>query len=391
MRILFTLLGNSRRSNYLTGDTIRNGGGGGSGTDTSTILVAEYLASQGHEVVVVSDELEPLIENNLRKNGCTFKWGTVSRGVTYSNFKFDNVENKTFDILVNSLWFHNYDSLPVTITKGLVYWCHMQWVYGMSEIASFAKKHSLKLAFVHISEWETKCTQGIVDAVCSQVESAIVTLIPNPVFDEIITETLNKNIAKKPHKFIFHASWPRGGNVAVDAVRQLPYEDKEFHAFDYLMVIHAHQDPFFHMHNGVDKQTLFQHLAESEYFIYPLYTPYQDVHKDTFSCVVAEALALGTTVLTYPLGALPEYYDGFVQWLDFPAGASAEQMQNEPLSKDYEGIFKSTANIVEKIKHLEANPHLKEATRIKARESILSRFNINKIGSMWSDLLNKMT
>lgn len=390
MRILFTLLGNSRRSNFLTGDTIRNGGGGGSGTDTSTILVAEYLASQGHEVVVVSDELEPQIETNLRKNGNTFQWGTVSKGVTYSNFKFDNVANREFDILVNSLWFHNYDSLPVKITKGLIYWCHMQWLYGMGEIVQYVNKHNLKLGIVNISQWEKSCTEPIVNVILNQIkvphERA---LIPNPVFDEIINKTLSNNYVRKPHKFIFHASWPRGGNVAVDAVRQLPFADKEFHAFDYLMVIHAHGDAFFHMHNGVDKSTLFQHLAESEYFVYPLYTPYQDVHKDTFSCVVAEALALGVNVLTYKLGALPEYYDGLVEWLPFPEGTNPEKMQQEPLSKDLDGKFKITSNIVDRINFLENNPALKEERRIKAKQHILDSFNINKVGNMWIDLLNK--
>ena len=36
MRIVFTVIGNSRRSNYLNGDTLRYGGGGGSGTDSSS-------------------------------------------------------------------------------------------------------------------------------------------------------------------------------------------------------------------------------------------------------------------------------------------------------------------------------------------------------------------
>lgn len=67
MKILFTLIGNSRRSNYLTGDSIRTGGGGASGTDTSTILVAEYLASKGHEVVIVSEELEPLLKEKHQR------------------------------------------------------------------------------------------------------------------------------------------------------------------------------------------------------------------------------------------------------------------------------------------------------------------------------------
>ena len=72
MRILFTVLGNSRRSNYLDGDTLRYGKAGGSGTDTSTILIAEYLASQGHEVVIASDKFEPALEQEYAKNNSFF-------------------------------------------------------------------------------------------------------------------------------------------------------------------------------------------------------------------------------------------------------------------------------------------------------------------------------
>ena len=43
MRIVFILIGNSRRSNYLDGNTLRYGRGGGSGTDTSTIVVTSSV------------------------------------------------------------------------------------------------------------------------------------------------------------------------------------------------------------------------------------------------------------------------------------------------------------------------------------------------------------
>jgi len=163
-----------------------------------------------------------------------------------------------------------------------------------------------------------------------------------------------------------------------------------FNAFDYLLATHHHQDSFFNLHNGVDKKTLFTNIAESEYFIYPLYTPYQDVHKDTFSCVVAEAIALGAIVITYPLGALPENFEGFCQWLDFPEGVDVEKMQGEALTKDLDGKFTITDNIVEKIKFLEENPEIKEDIRRRGKDYILSKFNVNKIGSMWVDFINDL-
>ena len=310
----------------------------------------------------------------------------------YTNLNFDGIENKTFDILVSMLWFHDYKTLPITVTKSLIYWSHMQWIYGINEITDFAKENNLSLGFVHISDWEKGMTGGLTESIKTREENMNVQIstIPNPIMDEMIEQVLSSNPKRKPHKFVFHAAWARGGNVAVEAVRQLNYPDTEFHAFDYLMATHNHQDSFFNLHNGVDKKTLFTNIAESEYFIYPLYTPYQDVHKDTFSCVVAEAIALGAIVVTYPLGALPENFEGYCAWLDFPPDTNPEEIQKEALTKDLDGKFKITSNIVEKINFLEANPQVKEEIRQKGKEYIVSKFNVNTVGQMWDDLISKL-
>ena len=379
MRIAFIVIGNSRRSNYLNGHTLRYGKGGGSGTDSSTIIIAEHLAKQGHEVVFVQDKLEPQLEQQYASQGIIFTPGQEVNGVKYTYKDFGGIENKEFDILVSSLWFHEYNELPIKVTKGLIYWSHMQWIYGIGEIIEYCVKNGLKLSFVNISEWERKMNQGVIDFAKNRIPSLIQTTIPNPIMDDIIEEVLNENIERKRHKFVFHAVWARGGDVSVNAVRQLPYEDKEFHAFDYLMATHPHPDSFFRKHNGVDKKTLFRHIAESDYFIYPLYTPYKDVHKDTFSCVVAEAIALGCIVLTYPLGAVPDNFNDYCVWLDFPPDTNPQQMQVEQLSKDDNGKFQYTQNIIDKITYLENNPDVKEKLRQGGKEYILNRFNSNTI------------
>jgi len=391
MRILFTLIGNSRRSNYLNGESLRYGGGGGSGTDTSTILVAEYLASQGHEVVITCDKLEPLLEKKYAEEGKFFPKGEKIRGVQYTDIDLNFIDNKEFDILINSLWFSDYDKLPIKVTKGLIYWCHMQWLYGIDEIINFAKTNNLKIGFVNISEWEKGRNEGTIERALQECPTTKTTLIPNPVCDDVIRQVLSENIKKKPHKFIFHASWARGGNVAVEAIDKLEFADKELHAFDYLITIHDHQHSYFNRHDSVDKLTLFRHLAESEYFLYPLYTPYQDVHKDTFSCVVAEAIAFGVIPITYPLGALPEYFSDYCQWIDAPNGVNFKEMQSQSLSKDTEGRFKNNIdNIVNKILLLEENPELKSKTKRDGSNYILENFNINKIGKMWTDFINEL-
>jgi glycosyltransferase involved in cell wall biosynthesis len=389
MRILFTVLGNSRRSNYLDGDTLRYGNGGGSGTDTSSILVAEYLASQGHDVVIASDKLEPALEAEYAEKGILFNQGKKIRGVIYTDFDFTNVPFTEYDILINSLWFQDYNKLP-KITKAVIYWCHMQWIYGIGELVEYTKSNNLKLGFIHISEWEKSMNKGLIDHITIENPEIKTTLIPNPIMDDIINEVSNLNLPRKPHKFIFHASWARGGNIAFDAINQLDFPDKEFHAFDYLMTIHDYKEPFFHRHDGVDKLTLFKHLAESEYFVYPLYTPYEDVHKDTFSCVVAEAVALGCTVITYPLGALPENFNDYCIWLSAPEGVDLEKMQGDALSKDLDGKFKCTDNIINIINYLEENPQIKETIRQQGKNYILSKFNTSTVGNMWINFINDL-
>lgn len=392
MRIAFILIGNSRRSNYLNGDTLRYGQAGGSGTDTSTILVAEYLASQGHEVVVATDKLEPAIEKQLADKGIHFPKGTEVRGVKYTDIEFNFIENKSFDILVNSLWFSDYKQLPITVSKSLIYWCHMQWIYGIEEMICFAKENNLSLGFVNISLWERQMNNIVIEHAKQKHEKTLTTLISNPVCDDIIKQVLSENIVKKPHKFIFHASWARGGNVAVEAISQLKFPDKELHAFDYLITIHDHQYPFFKRHDSADKYSLFKHLAESEYFLYPLYTPYKDVHKDTFSCVVAEAIALGAIPITYPLGALPENFTDFCAWIPFPEKANSVKMQAEPLSRDEDGLFENNiSNILETINNLETNKQFKEKIKLEGCDFITKKFNVDTIGKQWVEFINTLT
>ena len=392
MRIAFILIGNSRRSNYLDGNTLRYGNGGGSGTDGSTIIVAEQLAKAGHEVVVTSDKLEPQLEQEYAKRGIYFSAGKKVRGVQYTNIDFENIENKQFDVLISSLWFHDYSKLPIKVTKALIYWCHMQWIYGIEELITYATDNNLKLGFVNISEWEKGMNIGTINSAISRYSKTTTKMIPNPVMDDIINEVLDTPPVRKPHKFIFHAAWARGGDVAVEALRQLNWSDIEFHAFDYLLCTHQHPDTFFKSHNGVDKKTLFTHIAESEYFVYPLYTPYKDVHKDTFSCVVAEAIALGAIPITYPLGALPENFEGYCAWIDFPEGVSAEALQKESLTKDEAGVFKNNIkNIVDKINYLESNPQLKEKIRNEGKSFILNRLNANTVGNIWIEYINELT
>jgi hypothetical protein len=65
-------------------------------------------------------------------------------------------------------------------------------------------------------------------------------------------------------------------------------------------------------------------------------------------------------------------------------------MQDESLSKDLEGKFTVTQNIIDKINYLEANPQIKEDVRQRGANYILNNFNVNKIGSMWVNFIDEL-
>jgi len=390
MRIAIIIIGNTRRKTYLNGYNLRYGGGGASGTDTSSILVGEYLAKQGHEVVVVTDDLDEPLKNEFIASGGVYVPGSESYGVKYTNINFDGIDNKEFDILINMLWFTEYNKLPITVTKSLIYWSHMQWIYGIGEMTEFARTNNLSIGVVNVSSWQKDISQNVVNSLKSSYSRTIQKTIHNPVFDEMINEVKAENIEKKKGKFIFHATWPTGGNVALNAVRQLDMPNKEFHALDYFISVDNHVDDFFHNHSSCDRKTVFKHLAESEYFIYPLYTIHKILRKDTFALTVAEAIAFDTIVLTYPLGGLPENYKDYCVWLDAPPGANLDELQRADMARDEDGLFTYTQNIVDKINYLEANPEIKEQYKNEGKKYIMDSFNLEKIGKDWESFITEL-
>jgi GR25 family glycosyltransferase involved in LPS biosynthesis len=363
MRIAFIVVGNTERGGIINGESIRYGGTGASGTDSSAILVAEYLSKVGYDVVFAVE-------------GATdFK---VCRGVKYTNLKFDTVDNKEFDILISCLWFDGYNTLNIKVKKSLIYWCHLAWMYGIKEMTEYAKENNLHLGIVHVSEWEKSHNNSTVNAMCGNYPNIGEIIIPNSIVTDVMEEILKEKIQKKPRKTIFHAQWSRGGPTALDIVRRLGWDESNFTSFDYLNTAGGR----------VDKKQLFRELAESEYFIFPSFTHGRLVYKDTFSCAVAEALAMGVIVVAYPLGALPEYYNNYCEWVDFPVGTDLEKIKSEKVSEL--PAMGNTDNMTEAVNRIEMNLERKKALSSNGN-SIINSFNIKKIGPMWEMYLKNPT
>lgn len=374
MRILFLVTGNGSRSNFVTGELMRYGEAGLSGTDTSSILVAEYLAAQGYDIVMGVEKSSDDLIKQRKDRGFTFIPGERINGVVYTYLDLEGIADRTFDILVTCLWYNEYNELPAIITKAVFYWCHLAWVYYLHELKEYAQKNNLRVGYINISKWAEGHHQENIDYLKNHFSDLETTILPNAMTTDVMQEVLDKKLERKHKKVIFPAQWSRGGDVAIKAVRELGWE-ADFMSFDYV-----------NLAKGIDKQTLFTELATSDYFIFPQYTN-ENVLKDVHSCAVGEAIGMGVIVVSYPLGSHEEHYGGHYIKLDFPPGIDMEKMMTERVT--HEPKMDYTENIVRTVKFLEENQHIKEYIREKGTPYIFNNFHINKIGPMWIDFIKK--
>ena len=362
MRIAFLLIGNTSRSGELNGYNIRYGGSGCSGTESSVIYVAEYLSKVGHDVTIALEKCETPNKSN---------------GVFYTDLNFNEVTDKEYDVLVSALWFVDYNKLPIKVNNSLIYWYHLAWGYGFREMIEYVKTNNLKLGLVSISEWAKNENDNHLPIFKNEGLVVNDVIIPNPIDVTLFDEVLNNPPERKKHKVIFHAQWSRGGDVAKTASHRMGWSDLEFKSFDYV-----------NSHNGVDKKTLFNEIASSEYFIFPILTHGKLMYQDTFSLSVAEAIGLGTTVLTYPLGAIPENFGDYCHYIEYPEGIDIVKLSKNRVFE--EPRFSETDNIIKLINQLESNPQLKEEKNQKGITHIKDTFDINKVGPMWVNLFNSL-
>lgn len=374
VRVVFFLTGNEHRNGQVNGNTIKEATGA-SGTDQTTIMVAEYLASLQHYDVTIASP-----------NGG--HPGSVINGVTYTNLQFMNVVDNVYDILINTLWFEDFQSLPIIINHAIISWCHCPYLYGFDKIKQMITTHSLKYGIVHLSQWCKNLNTCLAHALDPLVFEDV---IPNPIMTDVVTQVWeeidNGQIQRNERDFVFHAEWRRGGDLAVKVLDQLGWHDSKIYACDYLM--RRPMSSQVCALGAIGKRQVFEYIAKCGYFLYPLVSPECEMHKDTFACVVAEACAMGAIVVTYPVAALPETYNDCCIWLDFPPDVSnPEHLVTQPLSHD--PALNKVEHIIETIQKVDSNPTLKENIRTKAKEFVLSKYNIQVIGRKWDEYLKRV-
>jgi hypothetical protein len=154
-------------------------------------------------------------------------------------------------------------------------------------------------------------------------------LIPNHIITDQIVCPMNTTREKA---LCFFACFERGGQVAQKVLDRLVQIDAS-ESWNPRVVV----SQYGHADQQLDKKRLMTILNNTRYFVYPLVLPPNggfSVHRDTYACCVAEALAMGVEVFSYPIAALAEHYADMIHWIPFPDGITAESI-NVSLNSPY--------------------------------------------------------
>ena len=372
MKITFVSTGTETRStNMINGETFRYGGKAVSGTEQSIFIVAEQLVKHGHDVTVTMPQLKT----------------SIYRGVQYidrSDF------HKSNDYMVDVVVIPNmcYDVETMLLFKKInhiVVCGHCQQFDNINMVFDLCNHFGSRLSYVHLSEWSKRACEYA----CPQVKNLYNAIIPNP----LLVEDLPQPVPKQPCSFTFHASWERGGPVACRVVNKLDLPNKVLYRCDYVPNFDKEQYDHLVMFGGMDKRALFNVINHCEYFLYPLVLNSGSVHRDTHACCVAEAMALGAIVITYPIAALGTTYPKDVAcWLELPSKCNKEIILSAvPYVTDQEFLSEEAIdNIVDQIKYLEAHPEKKDALRENARKFVIENFNEDKVGLQWKAFIESL-
>lgn len=360
MKFVFLFSPSHNRSRPWDGSRIRHGGVGVSGSEQTFVIWAESFAAKGHEVVGLGEFVNPSFVN----------------GVVY-----DNVWSpKLADADVIFVHDFNDDFSHFPFHSGVRYLCvnfACQVFACHNRVLEFVRtRPHVRVIGVYPSEWSrqamyTKSFQGSRPGILAEEY-----VVSNPIMMDLIPNAMPPRV---PRSFVWLASWERGGHVALRVFKGvknhsvfniMTYVTNEFHELDSV------QDDRIHVLKSSDKSTVFHEIARSDYFVYPLVLPNGLVHKDTFACCVAEALALGAIVITWDVAALREIYGDHILYVPFPEGADVPGLQSETVAIDMHlASDESVRSMVDMIEHLEAHPDQKEAIRSKGMQFSRSVFD----------------
>jgi len=299
------------RRNALSFENLYNTSGF-SGTETALIEIGKYLVSHGIEVHVLGISKQTFLDDS-------------------SGIMFYSLDTFNMRLLETYAWytplFYIHDQVHHSIIQHMNPMITRVFIWYHCIIEDLSPVHALmKNGFtvcgVCVSQW-------VLNYYARFFQPETLWLVENGISTLFYKEVP----VKKRGSWVFHATFERGGSVAVQTFQRVQrilsaaatsmqimsyYTGDSQSTQSYLPTIQA---TGVHFCGSVSKSRVCDILADSEYFVYPLVLPppRRDMHYDTYACVILEALAMGVIVITWKVACIPIVYKDLVIALDPPA------------------------------------------------------------------------
>lgn len=282
-----------------------NSCGGFSGTETSVLELSKYLVDHNHSVSIVGGTRTSFVDHNINF-------------ISQHDFDFSTVASYNW----YSPLFYLHDFMHHQILEhidkdrtGVIVWLHI-----MTTNFDYIVDQGFRVFGVCVSDWVYRHTE-------SRFPPGNLCVVYNGINKDIFPR--RNMYFKQRGKWVFHATYERGGQVAIRAFENVatkfPLAARSFDFMSYYTPDAGHwYPPNVTFRGSQSKQAVSAILEESEYFVYPLVLPHGAVHHDTFGSVILEAISMGVIVVTWKVACIPEVYKDYVIALDPPEGYPAD-------------------------------------------------------------------
>lgn len=187
------------------------------------------------------------------------------------------------------------------------------WLHDLLAIGTFNQRQLTALArslvkigttVICVSEFHSRQAEIAVAVAGVSLQELPIKVIYNPIDDEL----LGNDVSVDPYKLVFFSSPHKGLSVAIDAFR---YIHKRNRFFKFYIANPGYQknnktnDSGIYWLGELSHGDIIKHVRTALCVFYPNF-----VYPETFGLVFAESNAVGTPVLTHPIGAAPEVLNG---------------------------------------------------------------------------------
>ena len=248
------------------------------------------------------------------------------------------------------------------------------------------EKNNIILSVVYLSHWTKEYIQHNFPDIISCFDKTVV--IGNPLISDLYTRPL---VTAIPWSFVFFATWERGGEVALATFKKIRVVEPSatFHIASYYPNLPPEScQEGIYVYDSLGKAQLCELLSKSAYFIYPLNLPNGHIHKDTFACCVAEAIAQGVRVVTYSQGSLFELYNGLIDFIpiEYPNIKDCIENYNFMAFEPWLTSDDATSNIANYV--LNEMTSMSEDERWRRAQKVRNIYGSDVLGQKWYDFIN---